>query len=473
MDTNNNKRTSAVPGGGDDDVVEARYSYYRAEAFMRTINPLAFIGCVIGMVIVGAMEVGALPHCKPFYSVRQLLYNEYISRGPFLVHDTFPTYSLAFVSILPLVLCYWPLCYWLKYKAAPKTSSRPTTEKAAPTAAGSSLVVDRAGVGAREEEEDLAGKNYSNVESQITLNSDLVAINIPSNATGNRRRLRFTPKQFAIATALLWTLVQLESIVLTLIVTDGSKFYAGNYRPDFLGRLQHEGYLPEAPRNELFSADATTISPAMKAFQDAATNLFPYLCPATDLSPLPPGYVANDTLVHALQHNPLLKDGRMSFPSGHSSISFGSMVPMCFFLAIEVFEPIKYRCVFRLIASCIPIILAFTIAISRTRDQRHHFSDILAGSVIGATCAFVAVSLNFAAITYGTSRSGLVARQPLIAHHLVSDTVLSEIAGRGCVGDVSANNGEGAPLYVTPTLDEEPPMTLFRKAYLRVYPSTA
>lgn len=425
-------------------VTESRYAYYRAEAFFHSMNPASFIACVVGLAIVGIIELSALPHCRPFYSVRQLLSNEYISRGPYLLNETFPTYTLAFVALLPILVVYAPMIYLMRFKFG----QDPTEHDA--VGAPPILSSDQT----REEKSaDCLGS--------VTSNTVAVPIDPPSNT----RRIRFTKKQFAIATAVLWALVQCEAIVLTLIITDASKYYAGNYRPDFLNRLQHEGYLPSAPANELISQDTTSSSQAMKDFQSAAISLFPYLCPASSEDPLPTGYIANDTLVNALQQNKVLKDGRLSFPSGHSSISFTSMVPLSLFLAVELLEPWKHRCVARLAVSCLPLLLAFTIAISRTRDQRHHFSDILAGSVIGAACALVAFLLNFTAIAHSPLRDGFCARDPLLAFHNAPNRTVSDH-----ISTAAAHGAQSGVKLVTPSLDLQPPTSQFRKLYCKLFP---
>ena len=47
---------------------------------------------------------------------------------------------------------------------------------------------------------------------------------------------------------------------------------------------------------------------------------------------------------------------------------------------------------------CAPILLASWIAISRCIDNWHHYSDILAGSVIGAVSALFAFNYNYGSI---------------------------------------------------------------------------
>ena len=57
-------------------------------------------------------------------------------------------------------------------------------------------------------------------------------------------------------------------------------------------------------------------------------------------------------------------------------------------------EECQWRVLYFLVAT-LPMPLAFTVAISRTRDDRHHFSDILGGSLIGVMAALLSFRLVF------------------------------------------------------------------------------
>ncbi|XP_044764372.1 phospholipid phosphatase 5 [Coccinella septempunctata] len=87
-------------------------------------------------------------------------------------------------------------------------------------------------------------------------------------------------------------------------------------------------------------------------------------------------------------------DGRRSFPSGHSSFSFVVMVFMSLFSArrLEIWTTQRMRGL-KLIFCTLPLLLATTIAISRTCDYHHHYQDIIVGSVMGSVIAYVTFQL--------------------------------------------------------------------------------
>lgn len=98
----------------------------------------------------------------------------------------------------------------------------------------------------------------------------------------------------------------------------------------------------------------------------------------------------------------LNNDLKQSFPSGHSSLSFSSMVFLTLYLAgkFKVFNVHGGSLVLKGVFILCPVFLAMFIAISRTMDYHHSFADILAGSLIGSGigtfCYFLFYPLSFA-----------------------------------------------------------------------------
>jgi len=82
-------------------------------------------------------------------------------------------------------------------------------------------------------------------------------------------------------------------------------------------------------------------------------------------------------------------DGRQSFPSGHSSTAFSMMTILSLYWCgkTKIFSNEHSGSMAKLLVAFLPQSLAIFIACSRTRDYHHNFSDILAGSLLGAAVA--------------------------------------------------------------------------------------
>ncbi|KAH3757584.1 phosphatidic acid phosphatase type 2/haloperoxidase [Pelomyxa schiedti] len=83
-------------------------------------------------------------------------------------------------------------------------------------------------------------------------------------------------------------------------------------------------------------------------------------------------------------------EGRLSFPSGHSSIAFSAFTFLSLYIAgkLKVFDD-KSGQFWKVVLVLVPEIPAFMIALSRTRDYWHHFSDIVGGAFIGVGIAIM------------------------------------------------------------------------------------
>ena len=123
----------------------------------------------------------------------------------------------------------------------------------------------------------------------------------------------------------------------------------------------------------------------------------------------------------------VLKESRLSFPSGHSSFAFYTMVYLAVSqlnftikIILNLLYMHTYKCVFnfflqlylqsrmtwhgsKLLRHFLQfgfIMIAWYTALSRVSDYKHHWSDVLAGSAIGSLTAVVVVSLfNFYSIS--------------------------------------------------------------------------
>ena len=84
----------------------------------------------------------------------------------------------------------------------------------------------------------------------------------------------------------------------------------------------------------------------------------------------------------------ILIDGMRSTPSGHSSISFACMLYLSLWIwgQFRVFQ--RNTPMYAFVLLCMPLLLAFYIALSRTQDYRHHFGDVFMGGIIGCAVGF-------------------------------------------------------------------------------------
>jgi len=90
-------------------------------------------------------------------------------------------------------------------------------------------------------------------------------------------------------------------------------------------------------------------------------------------------------------------EGRYSFPSGHASNAFASMVWLALYLLgkYRAFHPVQTIGFTGAVLLSSPIAVAFFVAVSRTRDYRHNFSDITAGSLLGVLVAYFVYFLYY------------------------------------------------------------------------------
>ncbi|EJD41799.1 PAP2-domain-containing protein [Auricularia subglabra TFB-10046 SS5] len=86
-----------------------------------------------------------------------------------------------------------------------------------------------------------------------------------------------------------------------------------------------------------------------------------------------------------------VRDGRRSFPSGHSSSAFTGLGFVALLLAHKLLAAptgsgLVASRLARISIVFAPLVLAGWIAVSRVEDYRHHVEDVFAGSLIGSLC---------------------------------------------------------------------------------------
>ena len=101
-----------------------------------------------------------------------------------------------------------------------------------------------------------------------------------------------------------------------------------------------------------------------------------------------------DTLECETDSKHLLQESRRSFPSGHSSLAFGSMMTLSLYFLGKVgiqrnmySQVPSFRSKILYLLSSLPLLLAFFIATSRIHDFWHHPADVVGGALIGVACA--------------------------------------------------------------------------------------
>eukprot|EP00475_Leptophrys_vorax_P015439 TRINITY_DN21781_c0_g1_i1.p1 TRINITY_DN21781_c0_g1~~TRINITY_DN21781_c0_g1_i1.p1 ORF type:complete len:278 (+),score=-9.64 TRINITY_DN21781_c0_g1_i1:50-835(+) len=92
----------------------------------------------------------------------------------------------------------------------------------------------------------------------------------------------------------------------------------------------------------------------------------------------------------------VVTEGRKSFPSGHSSLTFSGMAYLALFLAAKLhsFVP-SDGILWRLIPPCVPLAVGVAVGVTRIDDYWHFPSDVFVGSLIGITMAALAYFTHY------------------------------------------------------------------------------
>ncbi|SAM08515.1 hypothetical protein [Absidia glauca] len=106
----------------------------------------------------------------------------------------------------------------------------------------------------------------------------------------------------------------------------------------------------------------------------------------------PPMGLSNYTICTVGSDTSIMIDGFKSFPSGHTSFAFAGLTYFSLYLAgkFNLFDQKGEGRTLKIFLFWIPILGALLIGISRFRDYRHHWGDVLIGGIIGLICAFFA-----------------------------------------------------------------------------------
>ncbi len=186
----------------------------------------------------------------------------------------------------------------------------------------------------------------------------------PSRRTSSRGAKGLSPADRAARASALHhaTIGLVTSVALALFITVSVKLMVGRPRPDFLARCFYPGEIPEP---------MTWVKPGLPG-------------PCTNPDPS------------------VVREGRKSFPSGHSSLAFSGWVYLALFLYdfLGAFLPPvgnEGGQVWTLFVATMPTLGAVLVGCSRVSDYWHHPTDVMAGAALGTLCAFLSYAQHRAA----------------------------------------------------------------------------
>lgn len=219
--------------------------------------------------------------------------------------------------------------------------------------------------------------------------------------------LVLTPRPFKSYVTYLSVLGLFIAMGTNIFVTDVLKNWIGRCRPDFIARCQ----------------------PSKDALPDVL-------------------YYAKD-ICTTTNHYRLL-DGFRTTPSGHSSMGWASFGYLSLWLNGQLNCSHIHRGAWRSIIAFLPCLLAFYIALSRTQDYRHHFVDIILGSLLGAFVSWWSYRRYFPELKTRACYIPYVLLENIEPSETISD-ITEELIGHDYYKDIQIAMGTYVPTATGPT----------------------
>ena len=90
-----------------------------------------------------------------------------------------------------------------------------------------------------------------------------------------------------------------------------------------------------------------------------------------------------------------IMEGRKSFPSGHTALSFAGLGFLSLYLAARLSQVRGFGELWKVVVVLTPWFCALFVGLSRIADYWHHWEDVLVGGVIGHVIAYAMYRLRF------------------------------------------------------------------------------